>query len=225
MAHKVIDRPPVGERRRMSYEAWRTWDEDEGKSEWVDGEVIVFMPATPRHGDLWGFFYILLSIFVKSRSLGRVFAETLEMHLSERGRVPDVLFIRNKNLYRLTDGRLDGPADLVIEVVSDDSVERDHTEKKAEYAAAGVEEYWVLESREGKRGADFYHLVGGVYQPIPVDADGRLWSTVVEGFWLKPEWLWHESLPDPVDCLHEIAPESLRRKRRRTQGNQKGAEA
>ena len=133
----------------MTYPEWRAWTEFEGKSEWVDGEVIVFMSATPRHTFLSAFLVALLSTYVWFRDLGEVGAETLEMFLGDRGRQPDVLFIAKQHLPRLTAQRLDGPADLVIELVSADSVERDYKEKYKEYAAAGVREYWIVETRPG----------------------------------------------------------------------------
>ena len=106
--------------------------------------------------------------------------------------------------------RLDGPADLVIELVSDDSVERDRKEKLEEYAAAGVSEYWAIDARPGKHGADFYELVDAAYRPIPLDADGRLRSRVVRGFWLRPEWLFQDPLPSAWLLVALIAPEEAR---------------
>ena len=46
-----------------------------------------------------------------------------------------------EHLERLTEARLSGPADLVVEVVSDDSVARDRADKFYEYQAAGITEY------------------------------------------------------------------------------------
>jgi Uma2 family endonuclease len=39
---------------------------------------------------------------------------------------------------------LDGPADLVVEVVSPDSPTRDRQEMLVDYAEAGVPEYWSV---------------------------------------------------------------------------------
>ena len=95
-------------------------------------------------------------------------------------------------------------------MVSDDSVERDRKEKLEEYAAAGVAEYWAIEARPGKHGADFYELVDGSYRPIPLDADGRLRSRAVRGFWLRPEWLLQDPPPSALKRLAVIVPEALR---------------
>jgi Uma2 family endonuclease len=39
-------------------------------------------------------------------------------------------------------------ADLVMEVVSKDDPERDVTKKRAEYAKAGIREYWIVDPRD-----------------------------------------------------------------------------
>jgi hypothetical protein len=75
-----------------------------------------------------------------------------------------------------------------------------------------VTESWVIDTRDGApdlRPPAFYHLVDGAYRPIPLDADGRLRSTVVDGFWLRPTWLSQDSPPNALECLAEIAPDAL----------------
>jgi Uma2 family endonuclease len=149
MAQQVAA-PPVlgGTRRKMSYEEWRAWDYEGPKSEGVAGEAIVCMSTTVLHFRLMDFLLTQLGRFVSFRQLGEVFAETIEMHLGDRGRLPDLMFVRADQLHRVSRTRLDGPADLVIELVSDDSVERDYEEKFEEYAAAGVTEYWIIDARD-----------------------------------------------------------------------------
>ena len=208
MAQTLVERAEVAGRRfPMTYDQWQRWEVEGVKSEWVDGEVIVFMPATARHGDLLSFLSTLLTAYVRFFGLGRLLTDSIEMHLGGRGRVPDLCFVRADHLGRLGDARLEGPADLVVELVSADSVGRDRQEKMAEYAAAGVPEYWLVEARPGRRGVAFYRLVGGGYESIPLDAEGRLWSAVLDGFWLDPGWLEQDPLPDALDCLFLLAPE------------------
>ncbi len=212
MAREVADPVAVGARGPvMGYEEWLSQTDGESRSEWVDGEVIVFMPTTVRHADLVGFLYTLLSSYVRYLALGRVFMETVEMRLDRVARVPDVLFVARDHLDRLTDRRLLGPADLVIELVSDDSVERDYEEKFREYAAAGVPEYWLLDARPGHQQSNFYHLADdGTYRSVPLDADGRYHSTALPGFWFRPDWLWRDPLPEALTCFAVIAPDAVR---------------
>ena len=72
------------------------------------------------------------------------------------GREPDLLFIAQEHLDRLKGTYLEGPADLVVEIVSPDSGARDRGEKFYEYERGGVPEYWLLDY--ARRQAEFYQL-------------------------------------------------------------------
>ncbi len=214
MARQVADAPVAGEQRiPMTYEEWLAWPQCQSKpTEWVDGEVIVLpMPDEP-HQDIAGFRYVLLSWYARALGLGKVILAPFEMRLSSLlSREPDIIFVAREHAGRLDGNRLDGPADLAVEIVSPDSVHRDRREKLAEYAALGVRECWVLDSRPGRYGAEFFRLmVAGRYEPVAGDADGLYRSKVRAGFWFRPEWLWREPLPDPVGLWPRIAPEAWR---------------
>ncbi len=210
MAQPATETSPTQEQRlAMTYEEWLAWPEAEGKqSEWVDGEVIVFMPPTGLHQDVLWFLSTVLGIYVHRLGLGVVRFAPFEMRLTERAsREPDLVFVAREHEERLTPQRLVGPADLAVEVVSDDSVRRDRLAKFAAYALAGIPEYWLLDPRPGRQREDFFRLSDeGTYEPVPLDADGRYHSLVVPGFWFRPAWLRQDPLPDPLACLAEIAP-------------------
>ena len=109
-------------------------------------------------------------------------------------------------LTRKTDSYFTGPPDLIIEVISEDSVSRDRINKFEEYEDAGVAEYWIIDPRPRRRRADFYILgTDGKYQPVPLDAEGVYRSKVLPGFWLNINWLWAEPLPKLMPTLKEIA--------------------
>lgn len=196
----------------MTYEEWLAWPDGESKqTEWVDGEVIVFVPPTWFHQDALGFLHILLRLYARFFDLGAVVAAPFEMRLSDRSsREPDLLFVARDHLDRLTVERLIGPADLAVELVSEGSVRRDRLEKFAEYALAGVPEYWLLDPRPGRQRSEFYRLGDeGTYEAVPLDADGRYHAAVLPNFWFRPDWLWQDPPPDPLACLLEIAPQIL----------------
>jgi Uma2 family endonuclease len=206
MAQPTTEAPAAGERRlRLSYEEFLEFGEETTHAEWVDGEVIVFMPPSIRHNRLVQLLSTLLGMFAEAFDLGEVLTAPTEMRLAHSSREPDVLFVARANRERLIDKRLDGPADLVIEVVSDESVARDRADKFYEYQEGGVPEYWIYDPRPGKERADFYYLdADGRYQPIVADAEGRYHSRVLPGFWLRLEWLRQDPLPTPKAALAEI---------------------
>ncbi len=212
MAQRTADRLPVEERverrLRMTYDKFLAWGGSQSHAEWVDGEVIVFVPPGLRHQRIVAFLGTLLGLYARRLGLGEVLPAPFEMRLPGSAREPDILFIDRDHLDRLTEQRLVGPADLVVEVVSPDSAARDRRDKLAEYAAAGIPEYWLLDPRPGRESADFYGLdEDGTYRLVALDADGRYRARVLPGFWLRPDWLWRDPLPDAMDVLLEIAPE------------------
>lgn len=195
-------------RKRMSYEAFREWVDEDTHAEWVDGEAVFFMPAKDAHQNTLELLYELLALFVRLFNLGKVRVAPFEMKLRQGRsyREPDILFISEESRERLTEERLEGPADLVIEVISDDSVRRDREDKFKEYQEAGIREYWIVDPRPGKQRADFYRLnAGGQYELVATEDDERVESAVLPGFWLRPSWLWQASELDPLLALGEMA--------------------
>ena len=197
----------------MSYQDWLVWAGDSTRLEWVDGEAIVFKPTKEVHAGAVWFLATLIGLYARVLDLGRVFASEFEMRVvpGRSSRQPDVLFIATANLDRLTADRLDGAADLVVELVSDDSVSRDRVTKFAEYAAVGVPEYWIFDPRPGKQTSDFYRFNDrGAYEAVSLDADGRYHSEVLPGIWFDPAWHWADPQPNPLLLLVDMAPAAVR---------------
>ena len=196
------------QRLRMSYEEYLAWAHEDIHAEWVKGEVIVQMPPKQPHQIVVTFLLQLMGLFVQLYQLGRLLPAPFEMRATPDGpaREPDLIFVAREHLNLLTRERLQGPADLVVEVISDDSVGRDRGDKFYEYQAAGVKEYWIVDSRPGYQRTDFYALdEAGRYQPVLPDSDGRYHSTVVQGFWIQVDWLLSENPPDVLRALAQIA--------------------
>jgi Uma2 family endonuclease len=195
------------QRLRMSYEEYLAWANEDVHAEWVNGEVIVHMPTKQPHQIVVAFLLQLLGLFIQLFHLGRLLPAPFEMRAVPNGPAwePDLLFVAREHLERLTEARLSGPADLVVEVVSDDSVARDRADKFYECQAAGVTEYWIIDPRPGYERVDFYVLDGqGRYRPVPANPDGRYHSTVLAGFWLQVDCLLTGEPPEVLQTLAQI---------------------
>lgn len=188
---------------KLSYEEFlRLYDED-AYAEWVDGEVILLSPASNRHQDLVRFLTVLLSVYVEKHDLGVVRPAPFQMKIGLSGREPDLLFVAKEHLERLQENYLDGPADLVIEIISPESRLRDRGEKLAEYELAGVREYWLLDPDEKR--ADFYILGDDQrYDRRRPQPDGRYRSEVLAGFELDTNWLWRSPLPPVLEVFKAL---------------------
>ena len=192
----------------MGYEEFLALPDDL-HAEWVNGEVTIFMPPTTLHQRLVSFLAKILGLYAQALRLGEVLVAPCEMRLAHSAREPDLLFVATENLGRISPQRIEGPADLVIELISPESVARDRADKFYEYQEAGVREYWIIDPRPGKERVDWYALAADqTFLSIVPDAAGRYVSQVLPGFWLRPQWLWRVTLPAPVTVIKTINPQA-----------------
>ncbi len=195
----AVNGPP-----RMTYEEYLALPNEGRLIEWVNGEVIYNMPPLTIHQDIVGYLFRLIANFAEFFGLGRVIVAPFEMKCRPDGpsREPDVLFVSSANLNRIGDKRLDGPADLIVEVVSDDSVGRDFDEKFIEYQECGVQEYWIVDPRPRRQRSLFYQRgADGLFEAARVE-NGVYRSKAIPAFWLKVAWLWE--MPDAQLTFAEI---------------------
>ena len=214
MVHQLTKPPLVkGKRYRMTLEEFLERVPAKWQAEWVDGEVYIFMSTDIRHGRVLMFFLGLISQYVALLELGEVFCPTFPVHLrGDRSyREPDIFVVLNENRFRLMKNGLYGPPDLVLEAISDDP-DRDRIEKFLEFEAAGVPEYIYVDPREGHLDLRFVRRDSeGRFQDVVPDARGRLHSQVLPGFWIDPNWLRQDPLPNINRLLKKMAPEAYRR--------------
>jgi Uma2 family endonuclease len=115
--------------------------------EFSDG-VLEFLPVpTYFHQAIVDFLHSRFKSFVEQRGLGKVLFAPLPVRLWRRKyREPDVIYLSKARIPRDPHSQPDG-ADLVAEVVSpgDENRERDLVTKPAEYARAGIQEYWIVD--------------------------------------------------------------------------------
>ena len=112
------------------------------------------------------------------------------------------MFVSNEHLHLIEKQYVDGKADLIIEILSPESIERDTQVKFREYEMAGIKEYWTIDPNT--RTAIFYGFdENGKYKMLPISADGIFESRVIENLWIDTNWLWQENLPNLMGVLKE----------------------
>jgi Uma2 family endonuclease len=142
--------------------------------------------------------------------LGKVIGAPFQMRLPRLSREPDLLVVVNERLSQLHQTSLEGPADLVVEILSLESIGRDRGEKFVEYREGGVPEYWLVDPLAQE--IDLYLLdARGHYTTTAPDVDGVFHSRALPGFWLDPVWLWQEPLPNVSRTMQLIAREAYER--------------
>lgn len=137
--------PPQGAWDEAAY-LWLT-DHSNRLIEVTDGCIEELPMPTSTHQAVLLFLYDLFRSYVKPRG-GVVMVAALRMRIRAGAfREPDLLLLRDRADRRYRDRYWLG-ADLVAEVVSPDNPDRDLVEKRVDYAAAGIPEYWIADPRD-----------------------------------------------------------------------------
>ena len=195
---------PAAATGRMSYEEFLASYGNGEHLEWVDGKIQTMSPISREHSDVGLFLLSLMKSFVETKDLGVVLYDPFQMKTGPDlpGRAPDILFVAKKNLPRLKRLFLEGPGDLVVEIISPSSRAVDRGEKFFEYEEGGVPEFWLIDP--DRKQAEFY-LRGpdGIYRPVAAGADGIYHCQAMPGLWLKVDWLWQSPLPATLSVLRE----------------------
>lgn len=191
--------------QKLTYEEFLR-EYDGQYAEYVDGEIISNMSVTERHDFITNFLITILNLYVSAKKLGRICSEPYQMKMvidgKTKGREPDIFFVKTENLDKIGERFFDGAADLVIEVISPESIVRDTEDKFEEYETAGVKEYWLI--NPNRRTANFYGFdEGGKYKMLYLSPESVFESRVIEGLWIKTDWLWQEELPNLMDVLKD----------------------
>lgn len=185
------------------FRAWALSDDfpERGRIDYISGKVEVDM--SPED-----FFFHGSVKWEIGRELGNILRATDSGYLAgERTRVscpeanlsvePDIVYISAEALAsgRVTltpkatkeDDRyveVAGPPDVVVEIVSDSSVTKDTRRLFASYYEAGVQEYWLVDSRGARLLFNIHRRGAAKYEPVAADADGFQHSQVF-GRWFR----------------------------------------
>jgi hypothetical protein len=178
--------------------------------EWNNGQLEE-IPVTDYAKYLMYLWFVdVLRDFLHVQPLARIIGFELGFRLAlptkTTIRKPDLGVVLNSNPVALGehDKTYRGIFDICIESLSDSSqkeIERDVVTKRDEYAAAGVQEYYLLDERGLE--TQFYRLTQrGVYEPMP-RANGVVRSQVLPGFQFRVADLYDKPVPpqmvlDPV---------------------------
>jgi len=165
--------------------------------EWEQGKLVKMSPVTDRHDELSGYLHELLKAYFALNPVGRVKRDPFVMRLDALNvrREPDLQVILTTNSGQFTDTVMIGPADICIEIISPESVERDYGRKFVDYESGGVKEYWLIDPIRGE--ARISRLSAeGHYQTRQPDADGYYETPLLPGLRLHVPTLWQDRLPD-----------------------------
>ena len=152
--------------------------------------------------------YQLWAVTQNSRN-GHNLGPDFVMRLGDNGFTPDALLCRGESLHRLHDYYLEGPADLVIEILLPDHADQDREVKRRYYEQGGVPEYWLIDP--ALQQVTYLRRLNGTYRHGYPDADGayRPASMPRLAFYLEKLWTFdpYEGPLEPVVFVSESQPE------------------
>ena len=129
-----LEPPYMVTKPHVSEEEYFALTDEDTNSELIEGELIMFSPATPHHERVFRFLLTILNLHVRRHNLGEVFGSRLPMRLKPRTLPePDILFVSRERLNLIKETFLEGSADLVIEVISRGTRRHDLARKRPLY--------------------------------------------------------------------------------------------
>jgi Uma2 family endonuclease len=158
---------------RVRFKAEDIWQapEDGKRYEVIDGELIVSPPPSWGHQEALHGLDFVLTAWIRPRGLGRIVQAPVGVVLDPEGGVePDLVYVSRERESIISERGVEGPPDLVVEVLSPSTEARDRGIKMRRYAAAGIPHYWLLEP--AKRILEPFRLADEGYEPQGVYGPG-----------------------------------------------------
>lgn len=123
--------------------------QDDKRYELIEGELVMVPSPSVNHQQILMDLAFFLREFVRRKDLGRILIAPMDVVLSDHDVLqPDILFISKDRRYIIAPGNIRGAPDLVVEILSPSTEQRDRTVKSTIYARHGVREYWLVSLEE-----------------------------------------------------------------------------
>jgi Uma2 family endonuclease len=130
---------------RYNYHDYLLLPEDK-RYEILDGELYMVPAPNIRHQRLLREIFDVLHHHTREKKLGEVFLAPCDVVLSDENVLqPDVLFVSKEHPDIIGTANITGPPDLVIEILSPGTRNKDLEVKRKIYAGFGIQEYWIVD--------------------------------------------------------------------------------
>ncbi|MDR2630448.1 MAG: Uma2 family endonuclease [Spirochaetaceae bacterium] len=188
----------LNEHRHFTYADYLDWEGPE-RYEIINGEAFMMASPTVEHQAILRKILVKLDAFLDGKPC-EVFSSPLDVrlfpeedHSDDTVVQPDILVVCDKS--KLSKGSVDGPPDLVVEILSPSNTQKLMFLKFESYLTAGVREYWVLDPEQKK--AQVHVLQNGRYISSAYKKDAVIQASILPPFSLNLTALW-EATPDEV---------------------------
>ena len=170
----------------FTYEDYKSLPEAmDRRYELMDGELCMVPAPTTIHQNISQNIEFLLVQHVRATRCGRVLDAPVDVVLGEGSRrdvvQPDIVFVAAARAAIITPAEVAGAPDLVVEILSPGTEDRDRGYKKTLYERHGVREYWIVNPDEM---SIYVYRLGptGFQAPVRYGHGDHLVSAVVSDF-------------------------------------------
>ena len=179
--------------KKFTFDEYLNYDNGtDNRYEFVDGELLLMNPPMARHSLIIRLISKILESEIERLTLDWLTLTDIGVRTSiNRARIPDLSLVTREQIQPYIDisAVLETPPILVIEVVSPESVNRDYRYKRSEYAAAGISEYWIIDTGEKK--VTILQLVEGFYEEKVYTNNQQIVSLIFPELTITVEQLWN----------------------------------
>jgi Uma2 family endonuclease len=167
---------------KLTYADYLRFPDDGLRHEIIDGEHYVTPSPATQHQRISRNLLHVIQTYLDDHPIGELFAAPFDALLSDFDIVvPDLLYLSNERARFLTSKNLQGPPDLVIEILSPSTRSRDMKLKRALYERVGVHEYWAVDPERNR--VEIYRRDAGSFgEPISVPRSGAITTPLLPDF-------------------------------------------
>ncbi len=156
MATAVYARPP------LTYQEYRLLPEDGKRYELMEGDLFVSPAPSPWHQTVSGRMLHMLMTQLQDSGLARVFPAPIDLVLEPESVVqPDLVQVGRARKHIVTERAIEGAPDVVVEILSPGSRDRDKHIKRRLYERFAIPEYWVVDPDLGR--IEIWRIEAGRY--------------------------------------------------------------
>ena len=114
----------------------------------IEGELVKMAGASLSHQVVIGELYIEVRTQTRTLGLGETYLPPFDVYLDEHNTFqPDLMFVSSEQRHIIGDRGITGTPDVVVEVLSESTRQRDFNVKLPVYARNGVREAWLADLR------------------------------------------------------------------------------
>lgn len=139
----------IQKRKNWTYDDYVTLPDDLNIYEVIDGELFMAPAPTTKHQIVSINMERKLDNYVKKQDAGIILHAPIDVFLSTNTPLtivqPDIIFISKNNMSIIMEKYIQGPPDLVIEILSPATIRKDRITKMKVYALNNIKNLWLID--------------------------------------------------------------------------------